>query len=160
VVRGKLHGAGNGATVAVAHAKAVPDTGIHMQLRGCVGPFEGEVKLRQTLRNVLPVILAADQKGPASLLWHVAGDSRIDEGLKNWLRALALDRIPGRDAGVVTDGFESGQFSAGGKTHDPEALGINTPLRCPTAREPDRPLDVLEGMPAYGKWTLRLRAPA
>jgi hypothetical protein len=83
-------------------------------------------------------------------LWHVAGDGRIDEGLKKRLRALAFDRIPGRDSGVVTDGCESGQFSADGKTHDPEALGINTPLRCPTARDPDLPLDVLEGMPAYG----------
>src|ERR1039457_7295545 len=96
-----------------AHSKSVTYAGVDVQFGRSAGFFQSQVKLGETLRDVLPIILSTCQKGRRRLLreLHVPRDSRVEERLERRFGTHAVDRV-GRSFGSVVESRrgQRGQF--------------------------------------------------
>ncbi len=85
----------NRGSIVLPDPKAVAHAGVNVKFSRHAGPLKSQVEFRKTLRNVLPIVLAASEKSGRRFLResHVTRDSGIEQRLERRFRALALNRV-------------------------------------------------------------------
>ena len=135
--------AGHRRWIGLANAEAMAHARINMEFGGYV-ETAGQDKVRQTLRDVRPVVASAGQESAGCLRREpgVMGDCWIQERLKVWFGTARSTGSSEEGTQRHSECSQGSQLAAGGEPHDSNARWIDSPFLATATHGPDGTLHI------------------